>query len=147
MIRRAFIDDYDELCKLYIDGYRMHFKERPDYFNDKNDDELSLILKEELIKNVKKYMVIEFDNKLVGYCSVVIREKKNKILWVDELYIADEYRKHGFGKQLIEKIIEYSKENGCSKVELNCWSFNDNAIEFYRHLNFKEQRIIFEYEI
>ena len=135
------------MLKLYVDGYNMHKDNRPDYFSDKSVEELANTLKEELIKNVKKYIVVETDNKIVGYCAIVYREKKIKTIWVDEFYIDSNYRKMGFGKKLIDKIKELGKENNSEKIELNCWSFNDNAFDFYKHIGFNEQRVIMEYDM
>ena len=35
------------------------------------------------------------------------------------------------------------KEN-CVRVELNCWGFNKSAIEFYKNVGMREQRINME---
>lgn len=35
----------------------------------------------------------------------------------------------------------------CNAVELCCWSFNKNAMNIYKHLNYKEQRVIMEMKL
>ena len=37
-----------------------------------------------------------------------------------------------------------SKKLNCDRIELNCWSFNEGAIEFYKSQNMKIQRLNFE---
>ena len=40
-----------------------------------------------------------------------------------------------------------ARKNNCSRLELNVWNFNTNAIEFYEHFGMKCQRKIMEIEI
>ena len=47
----------------------------------------------------------------------------------------------------MQKAKEIAKEEKCEKVELNCWSFNENAIKFYKKIGMQEQRINMEFEI
>lgn len=54
--------------------------------------------------------------------------------------------KIGIDKQLMRKAEEISKELGCKRIELNCWSFNKNAINFYEEFGMRPQRIIMEKE-
>ncbi len=42
------------------------------------------------------------------------------------------------------EIHKFAKDNDCKRVELGCWSFNSNALEFYNKLGFIDQRIVFE---
>ena len=37
-----------------------------------------------------------------------------------------------------------SKEENTSRVEFNCYAFNENAIKLYKKLGYVEQRYIFE---
>lgn len=52
--------------------------------------------------------------------------------YIDEICIAKDNRKHGLGRKLFEYSYDLVKSNGAQSLELGVWSFNKNAIEFYR---------------
>ena len=76
-----------------------------------------------------------------------IKDKVTKTIWIEEIIIDGNYRNKGYGKKMIEQINTFAKENECTRIELNCWSFNKNAINFYNKLGFAEQRVIFEKKV
>ena len=47
----------------------------------------------------------------------------------------------------MEEVKNIALKNNCVRIELNCWIFNDNAINMYEHIGFKKQRIIYEMEL
>ncbi|WP_175986844.1 GNAT family N-acetyltransferase [Bacillus sp. Marseille-Q1617] len=57
-------------------------------------------------------------------------------LHIDFLWVAEEYRKEGYGVQLIERIEGYAKERGCYLVILNTFSFQ--APDFYKKMGYRE---------
>lgn len=65
-------------------------------------------------------------------------------MWVDELVVDKDNQHIGIGKKLMDKIKEIAKQENCKRIELCCWSFKQNAREDYRHLGYKEQRVILE---
>lgn len=94
-----------------------------------------------------KRLIIEENNKLIGYLSYKIKDKATKSLWIDKFIIKKSYRNKGYGTKQINKIIEISKNENVNRIEFNCWPLNKNALKFYNKLNFKEQRIIYELEL
>lgn len=71
----------------------------------------------------------------------------SKVIWIDEIYIDENYRKKGIGRFLIEEVKRRAKQINCNQIELNCWEFNENAMEFYKKIGFKTQRRIMELKI
>ena len=65
-------------------------------------------------------------------------------MWIDELVVYKDNRHSGNGKKLMEKIKEIAKKENCKRVEFCCWSFNQNAMEMYKHIGYKEQRSVLE---
>lgn len=84
------------------------------------------------------------DNKIIGYLSYKIKGKYKKKLDIDQLVIDENYRGQGLGKKLVEQAKIIAKENNCTRIELNCWLFNKNALSMYEHIGFERQRIIYE---
>ena len=68
---------------------------------------------------------------LIGYGSKRIFENYSIL---DSIIIDEKYRKNGFGKQIIEKLIDIGKnECKCYKIILNCLEKN---IKFYENCGF-----------
>ena len=146
MIRKATLDDINNgLLEVFIEGYRYHQNGRPDVFNIESDEQL----KEVLINNFDRLenIVAIIDGKIVGHLAYKIVKRNNGKLDIDELVIKEEYRKHGIGKALIEEAKKIAKDNDCSRIELNCWLFNENALAVYDHIGFEKQRIMYEMKL
>ena len=130
------------LLNVFIEGFRYHYNGRPDIFSNKSDEEL----KEDLINSIMNdnIMVLEDEDRIVGYIQYEIREKHAKTMWVDQLVIDKQCQKKGYGKLLLDKVIELAKQENCERIELECWTFNDNAVGMYNHIGFSEQRVKLE---
>lgn len=142
-IREATNNDLDKrLLKVFIEGYRYHQTGRPDIFANISDEEL----KHDLIKNLERLStIVILDNDIiVGYLSYIIKERHSKKIDVDQLVIDERYRGQGLGKKLMEEVKSIAIKNGCDRIELNCWLFNENALAMYEHIGFSKQRIIYE---
>ena len=99
-----------------------------------------------MIQNFERLntIVILDNKKIVGYLSYVIKKRHTGKLDVDQLVILEEYRGKGLGKKLMEEAKQIAKENECDRIELNCWLFNENALNMYEHIGYNRQRIIYE---
>ena len=145
-IRKATVEDINgNLLDLYMDGFQYHAHERPDIFFLKNKNQL----KDELIAILKEFhvLVLERDGKILGFACYKIKNVSSKVLWLDYLVIDKNYRGLGYGKMIMDALKEIARDSLCSRVELCCWSFNQNAMEIYKNIGFDEQRIIFEMKL
>lgn len=145
-IKEIKIDDVnDELFNVFKEGYEFHRKGRPDIFVSLSD--------EELLKNFldlfDKYttIIVLADNKIVGYLSYLIKKSYKSKLYIEQLIIKEEFRGIGLGSKLIEKVKQIAIINQCDRIELDCWMFNENALNMYEHIGFQKQRIIYEKKI
>lgn len=145
-IREAKISDIENgLLEVFIEGYRYHQKGRPDIFKNLSDEEL----RQDLINNFESLstIVLILNNEIVGYLSYKIKERHTKKLDVDQLIISEKCRHKGFGKMLMNEAKNIAKKNNCDRIELNCWLFNENALDMYEHIGFERQRIIYEMKL
>lgn len=55
-------------------------------------------------------------------------------VYMDCLYLLDEWRGFGMGESLIEKIKEESKKLDCSLIQWQTPNFNTRAIKFYNRI-------------
>lgn len=100
------------------------------------------ILKErfsEMITQNYECAVIYDNVKLIGvtglwYCT---RHYAGKSVEVDHVYIEDNYRGKGIGKQFFKWIYDYVKTKGCESVELNTYVQNYPSHKFYYNEGFE----------
>ena len=134
----------EKLIQIYIEGYNHHHNGRPKSFKEKSYEEL----KENFIAELDECTVLalkyEEDNAMVSDHD---NTKYIKVLWVDQLVVEEKSRNKGYAKILMDEIKKIATEEECVRIELCCWSFNDNAMEMYKHLGYTTQRTILELEI
>jgi len=62
-----------------------------------------------------------------------------KILYIEDLYVREEYRGKGLGKVLLNKAREIAKNTDCEQIELKCAEWNKASAEFYKAQGMKNE--------
>lgn len=154
-IRQAKIEDKKELIELLMQVQELHCKNSPDIFKKvtKQDVESEVI---EVLESEEIKMIVAVNDKEMACGLVIFRIKevenhinlKNaKILYVGKIVVDKKCQRQGVGRLLIQEINKIAKELKCSRMELSCWSFNKEAIEFYKAQGMKVQRLNMEMEV
>lgn len=55
-------------------------------------------------------------------------------IYLEDLYIREEYRKNGYGKGFLKKLAQIAKERDCGRLEWSCLDWNKPSIDFYLSL-------------
>ena len=55
-------------------------------------------------------------------------------IWLDDLYICEEYRRHGIGRALMTKLCEIAYHTGCVRIDWIVAQDNANGLGFYKRL-------------
>ncbi len=58
-------------------------------------------------------------------------------IWIEELFVEEDFRGQGLGRQLVEAVVDIARSRGCGRVELAVLDWNP-ATDFYRHHGFEE---------
>lgn len=68
---------------------------------------------------------------------------------LEDLFIKQEYRGRGFGKEFFSKLLKLISNDGYQKLEWSCLDWNLPSIEFYKKIGSKEEtgRVYFEYKL
>ena len=145
MIRDACLSDYNAISDLENQVFQLHLNARPDIIKPEgpfNRDYFETCLNDE---NVKIF-VYEENRELLGYCITRKWGYNNHhlfydmtILEIDDMCVNEKARGKGIGRQLFNHAKVYAEEIGAAKMELNVWSFNKNARQFYESLGMKER--------
>ena len=145
MVREACISDYDAVSALERQVFHMHLSARPDMIKPEgpfNKDYFETCLHDEAIK----IFVFEENDKILGYC--ITRQwgysrhhvfHDMTVLEISDMCVDEQARGKSIGRRLFACAEEYAQEIGAAKIELNVWSFNDNARRFYERLGMKER--------
>ena len=109
--------------------------------------------KEEFLESLKDkntFLIIAKEKEIEGFILATIIEKEGrhtkfkKTLHINTIGTKKDSQNKGIGTLLINEIKRIAKENKCDNINLSVWSFNDNAIKFYKHIGFKNQKINME---
>ncbi len=57
-----------------------------------------------------------------------------KGLWLEDLYIRPELRRHGYGRALLLHVARVARMRGCGRFEWAALDWNETAIRFYKSL-------------
>ncbi len=137
MVRKARLEDAKDIVYIntlgWLNTYRGIF---PDDFLDKLDP-YSLDNIKKCQNKIDEYLIYEIDNSIVG----ILRYGKNKKNYPDEygeiyvLYIKEEYKRKGIGKELVKYAFDILKEN--YKYILISTLKENPANEFYKKIGGK----------
>ncbi len=82
--------------------------------------------------------IFEFEDKPVGYAITAksySQEAGGLVLWIDELFILDEYCSQGIGKEFFS-YLKSVLDTSIVRLRLEVESSNERAVEFYKKLGF-----------
>ena len=84
-----------------------------------------------------KAFIAELDGKVVGYLiyhynfSTFVGRAG---LYIEEIYIREEYRGMGLGTEIFKVIAKIARENKCKRVDWACLEWNKSAQRFYESI-------------
>lgn len=82
-------------------------------------------------------LVVEVGELIIGYATYTFDYSTWDAAWfiyLDCLYLEDEYRSYGIGQVLMEKVKAAGAERGCINMQWQTPDFNERAIKFYKRL-------------
>jgi len=78
--------------------------------------------------------------KLVGYALYFYTYSSflaRPSLYLEDIFVLEEFRHHGIGRDLFVKCATEAKRNGCGRMEWSVLTWNEQAIDFYEKLGAK----------
>ena len=64
--------------------------------------------------------------------SASLRGEKG--IYIDSLYIEEEYRRSGIGREMIRYVAREALAEGCTRLEWLCFDWNASAIDLYKKI-------------
>jgi len=131
-IRNAIEKDIPQIIELC----KAHAKyEQSSYKTEGKAECLTKYLFEE--PNGLQCFVVEQDEILVGYATFIKQFSTwdaDYYLYLDCLFLKEETRGKGIGKQLMLKVKDFATSESCIAVQWQTPDFNTRAIKFYKNL-------------
>ncbi len=82
-------------------------------------------------------LVVAEAEKLQGYATFMKQFSTwdaEEYVYLDCLYLREEIRGKGVGRELMQRVKAFAEQEGCSHVQWQTPDFNENAIKFYKKL-------------
>lgn len=106
-------------------------------------NELSLKRLQEQLENVNSFFYfLEKNNQIVGYLKLNINDAQSDnqgddALEVERIYVRPDYKRLGYGRQLMNYAVKRAYQLDKQVVWLGVWEYNHAAQKFYEALGFK----------
>lgn len=97
------------------------------------------IIENVLVDNDAEWFVAEYDDKVVGQCSVGLVRRNARYRHRAEVafVILKDYCNLGIGGRMMEECIKWCKEHNVTQLELDVVKNNDIALRMYRKYGFE----------
>jgi GNAT superfamily N-acetyltransferase len=134
-IRRANPDDLENIIQLIT--LLAEFDRSLAYLRINKEELREALFTEQPKTNA---LLAEYDGKTVGIATYYFTYSTfitKPGIWLDDLYILENYRNLGVGKALIEELRLIAKQNNCGRIDWMVARDNSHGIEFYEKLGAK----------
>ena len=133
------INQVGQLFDLYRQfyKYKSNVKESTNYISERISNNESII-----------FLALTESNNSAGFVQLYDTFGSlhlGKIIILYDLYVKEECRKHGIGKQLMEKSEEYAKSIGAKGIELSTAKDNITAQSLYEKIGYIRDNEFFSY--
>jgi GNAT superfamily N-acetyltransferase len=88
---------------------------------------------------IGKLFVLRVDGHVVGMASALLTvstAEGRRVVLLEDVIVAAQYRGHGFGRRLVEHIVAWAANNGLPRITLLADKDNTPALAFYERLGF-----------
>ncbi len=133
-VRRAELEDVDALVPLF-DAYRQFYDQPSDLTRARN------WLRARIGANESVVLLAERDGQAIGFAQLypMYSSVQTASIWVlNDLYVMPEERRHGAAKALLKAAIEYARNDGASRLQLETGRRNEAARALYRDAGWQE---------
>ncbi len=142
--RRAVMDDRIRIMPLQREIADLHHVGRPDLFRTEaryySEDDFFA----KLTHPDHRIFIAEIAGETAGYVFAVVKHIRNHptyvdfdTFYIDDICVAEKYRRQGVAAALFERCITQAREAGCLNIELGVYCFNEDAIAFYEAMGMK----------
>ena len=146
-IEPATPSDFDQIGRVFAEENRFHAELLPELFQVADPIMTPEWFEAVLSSPEQELLVARVDGQVVGV--LLLQEmtspdddiyRPRRYLYVDEMVVAQAYRRLGIGQRLMEAAEGWALDRGICELELNVWERNLGGIAFYEHLGYTTVR-------
>ena len=96
--------------------------------------------KETMAEKLKKYAVVlklEDEGQIIAFAAFYCNDVIQKTGFLTFIAISPDFKRQGYGRQMLNSVIQYCKMRGMTKLALEVRKENFGAIEFYKSFGFQ----------
>lgn len=139
-VRLADLDELWRIAPMKEQIHAQHVAGRPDLFAPlENLSAFEAFVREDGLR----LFLAEREGEPLGYALTRVVDRpanpymrRRLFLRVEEICVDERFRRQGVGRALMEAIHEEAQAQGCPRVVLDVWSFNEEAMHFYQSMGF-----------
>lgn len=140
MLDKVKASDFSYIYQLY-----MHPDVNPYLLYEMMDENVFKPIFDDLIENKVLYLYKE-GNETIGMCKLIKQKHRNEhIVYLGGLAIHPNYFGKGFGKKIMQEIIQFCKNKGILRIELSVAVHNKKAIQLYESVGFTKEGVLKKY--
>lgn len=140
MTRKATQNDLHFVYNLY-----MHPSVNPYLLYENMDLEQFKPIYQDLLDDDVKYIFQENDSPVGMFKLIRLKHRSSHIAYIGGLAIHPNFGGKGFGKKMMQEIIDLAKEMGIQRLELSVNSENFRAQKLYEKLGFEKEGVLRKY--
>lgn len=147
VIRMALAEELPRINELRRQVNELHVAGEPAIFKPGFPAELENYIYEVFADPMKKVVVAELDGRICGFAVLnhIIRPEnpfmfERNYLDIDEFCVDQTVRRRGVATAMIDFIRDFARAEGHTRLELNMWEFNREALRFYEAAGFTTYR-------
>ena len=141
-IRKASKQDIADIAKVYVDGWRTTYRGLvPNQYLDELSYEEAEKRWNQFLDNENDpfmYVALNGEGKIVGFASGRSIEEKHFTGELYALYLLQDCRGLGVGRQLVSAVARHFKENGIHSMLVWVMEQNKSGLGFYKRMGGKE---------
>ena len=138
MIRKAEIKDLHILSELACQ-----------LWPDNTVEEMRLEFSEIITKTDAAFFLAYVEETAIGFAQCQLRHDyvegadSSPVGYLEGIYVAEEYRRHGIARELLSACEIWAKKKGCTEFASDCELDNVQSLQFHLNVGFEEaNRII-----
>lgn len=144
MIKELTLNDFTVVESIIAKLHKLHVENRPDFYIE-NEHPINKKEYKAMLNNQNKINIAYIiDDEIVGVCLATIRDRIEKSIYIDDIFVLEEFRHQGIATKLYKHIEAIANDIGAKRIDLTVWQFNKTAMNFYKSLGMKTQRIVLE---
>lgn len=144
MIKELNVNDFTVVESIIAKLHKLHVENRPDFYIE-NEHPINKKEYKAMLNNQNKINIAYIiDDEIVGVCFATIKDRIEKSIYIDDIFVLEEFRHQGIATKLYKQVESIAKDIGAKRIDLTVWQFNKTAMNFYKSLGMKTQRIVLE---